>query len=137
MPPPAHRLPATIPGAATGSGSFQRMEAVATTLAQPRESLQPVEQPPPPSRATRSYTARTCKRCGYKADAVPDDPAAECKRCGANYARVDAAIAQEQAAIEAVKARVAQARELKKQKPAPASPVVPWWRRMLGLFQRR
>ena len=132
--PQAHRPPGGVSGA--GSGSFQRMETAAVAVAQPREFHQPVELPSPPTRVACSYTVRTCKRCGYKADEVPDDPSAECRRCGANYARVDAAIVQEQAVIEAVKARVAQARELKKQKPAPVSPIVPWWRRMLGLFRR-
>lgn len=133
---PVYRSPATFAGAGTGSGSFRRMDHVAAALAQPRESLQPIQMPPPPGRANPGYAARTCKRCGYKADAVPDDPTAECKRCGANYAKAEVAIAQEQATIEAVKARVARAREQKKQKPVPAAPTLPWWQRLLALFRR-
>lgn len=131
--PPAPRPPTAV---GAGSGSFQRMETAAAALAQPREFHPPIELPSPPNPVARSSTARTCKRCGYNADEVSHDPAAECRRCGANYARVDAAIVQEQAAIEAVKVRVAQARELKKQKPAPVSPGVSWWRRMLDRFRR-
>jgi hypothetical protein len=49
---------------------------------------------------------------------------------------VAVAVAQEHATIQAVKTRVAQARELKATKPALVETTGSWWRKLSGVFQR-